>query len=130
MTPSQIYAWILLAIPEEGGKLQDVIALADGINHAIPTLGEIQRSLGWLKHHDFVRESDRRFHLTKRSRELLSKAKAGTATIMGTWSAVTKELDQLAGEDAPPDDTTAEDLHKAYEAYCKKFAKKVRDSDE
>ena len=31
MTDSETFAWILLSVPERGGRLQDLIAMADGI---------------------------------------------------------------------------------------------------
>lgn len=42
MTKTEIYAWILISIPESGGSLQDVISKADSINRAIPTQEEFK----------------------------------------------------------------------------------------
>jgi hypothetical protein len=126
MTDSQTYAWILLSVPESGGKLQDLIAMADAINHAIPTHNELQRSLGWLKNQGLVVKKGRNILLTDRGVELLSRARSGHQTMMQTWERVTAELASLAGQEAPPDDVTVTEEKAAYDAYRKDFWKRFR----
>ncbi len=126
MTDSETFAWILLSVPERGGKLQDLIVMADAINHAIPTHRELQRSLGWLKSHGFVVKEGRNFLLTELGTDLLARAKSTKQTMMRTWDMVTAELDSLAGEEAPPDDVTVQETKLAYEAYRKDFSKRYR----
>jgi hypothetical protein len=126
MTDSQTYAWILLSVPESGGRLQDLIAMADGINHAIPTHHELQRSLGWLKSRGFVLKQGRTFLLTERGADLLARARSTNQTMMQTWDRVTAELTSLGGEEAPPDDVTVEEEKSAYDAYRKDFWKRYR----
>ena len=72
MTESRIFAWILLSVPERPGTLQDIIAMADGINHAIPTHRELQVSLGWLRARGLVRKEGRRFGTTEAGLQLLA----------------------------------------------------------
>ena len=127
MTDSETFAWILLSVPERGGKLQDLIAMADGINHAIPTHRELQTSLGWLKSYGFVVKEGRNFLLTELGTDLLARARSAKQTMMRTWERVTAELDSLAGEEAPPDDVTVEEAKRAYEAYRKDFSKRYRE---
>lgn len=47
MNISQTYAWIFLSIPAEPARLQQVIATADAINHAIPTHKEFTNKF-WM----------------------------------------------------------------------------------
>ena len=101
MTDSETYAWILLSVPESGGKLRDLIAMADVINYAIPTHHELQKSLGWLRSQELVVRKDRSILLTARGTELLSRARSANQTIIRTWEKVTAELESLAGQDAP-----------------------------
>ena len=49
MTKETMYAWIFLSVFEQPSSIQEVIATADYINHAIPTLRDVQISLGWLQ---------------------------------------------------------------------------------
>jgi hypothetical protein len=126
MTDNKTFAWILLSVPERGVKLQDLIAMADGINHAIPIHRELQRSLGWLKSYGFVVKEGRNFLLTELGADLLARVRSANQTMMRTWEMVTAELDSLAGDEAPPDDVTVEEAKLAYEAYRKDFSKRYR----
>ena len=93
VTDSQTYAWILLSIPEDGGRFREVMSIADGINHAVPTHYEMQRSLRWLTNHGLVEKKGRILSLTARSRGLLAEESA--TTMMQTWDRVAAKLEQL-----------------------------------
>jgi len=58
MTDSQTIAWIFLAIAlasqTEPADFDSISTIADGINHAVPTLKELQTSLIWLINNGLV----------------------------------------------------------------------------
>jgi hypothetical protein len=119
-----------MSVPENGGKLQDLIAMADGINHAIPTHQELQRSLGWLKHRGLVAKDGRTFSLTPGGAELLARCRKHNHTMMKVWNAVTLELGTSVGTEAPLDDITIDEEARAYEAHKKDFWSKFRKLEE
>jgi hypothetical protein len=127
MTESQIFAWILLSVPEDTGTLQDIIAMADGINHAIPSQHELQTSLGWLQARGLVRKDGRRFGLTETGSQLLSRLRSSARPMMQTWAVVTAELEAITGAPALPDDLTPEEIARAYRDYKRDFWRLYRE---
>jgi hypothetical protein len=127
MTESQTFAWILLSVPESPGTLQDIIAMADGINHAIPSHRELQTSLGWLQARGLVRKEGRRFCTTDAGSQLLARFRTQSRTMMKTWDLVAAELESLRGEPTAPEDITLEETTSAYNSYKKAFWKAYRE---
>ena len=64
MDAAQTHAWIFLSVPEEPAPLEEVLARADGINHAVPTDDELRTSLRWLQKQDLVCKNGRQYSLT------------------------------------------------------------------
>ena len=129
MTESQTIAWILLSVPESPGTLQDIIAIADGINHAIPSHEELQTSLGWLLSRDLVGKSNHRYALTKPGSQLLSETRGRHRSVMKIWDLVADRLETMLGADRHQDDITAEDTARAYLAYKKDFWRRYEASN-
>lgn len=127
MTESQTFAWILLSVPDSPGTLQDIIAMADGINHAIPSHHELQTSLGWLQARGLVRKDGRRFCTTDSGSQLLARLRRPGQTMMKTWDLVGAELETLRGEAAAPEDITLAETTSAYNSYKKAFWKAYRE---
>ncbi len=124
MTESQTIAWILLSVPQNPGRLHDIIAVADGINHAIPSHQELQNSLGWLKAKGLVRKSDQTYALTEAGSQLLSEIKGRHRSAMKIWDLVADRLETMLGSDRHLDDITTEDTHSAYQTYNKDFRRR------
>ena len=95
MTPpdAKTLAWILLAVPETGGSRRDLLALADAINHAVPTERELSESWKWLHDHALVVKLGSQYSLTESGRTFVSSARR--ARILETWAAVEKQLELL-----------------------------------
>ena len=98
MTESQTFAWILLSVPESPGTLQDIIAMADGINHPIPSDRKLQTSLGWLQARGLVQKDGKRFCITKAGSQLLARLRTPGRTMMKTWDLVAQALESLRGD--------------------------------
>lgn len=124
MNDPQIYAWIFLSVDDAPCSLQDIIAMADGINHAIPSQKELQTSLGWLKHNGLVRKEGKKYCLTNAGVELRKRMSA--ITTMKTWDNTTAELSRIAGNADPDEDVTPRDVSKAYQGYKKWFWQEYR----
>ena len=127
MTERQTFAWILLPVPNNPGTLQDIIAMADGINHAIPSHQELTTSLGWLQARGLVRKHGRRFCTTDAGSQLLARLRSPGRTMMKTWDKVSQELESLGGEPAAPADITLAETTSAYNDYKKASWKAYRE---
>jgi hypothetical protein len=127
MTEGQIHAWILLSVPDDPGTLQDIIAMADGINHAIPSHHELQTSLGWLQARGLVRKDGRRFGLTEAGSQLLSRLRSPGRPPMQTWDLLAAELEAMTGAPALADDLTLEETTRAYRDYKRDFWQRYRE---
>ena len=123
LTDSQTFAWILLSVPETPGSLQDIIAMADGINHALPSHRELQTSLGWLQARGLVHKDGKRYCTTEAGALLLERLRRPGQTMMKTWDLVAGELQSLPGEPAEPANITLEETKRAYDSYSKAFWK-------
>ena len=119
-----------MAVPDKPGSLQDVIAMADGINHAIPTQQELRQSFGWLQQHGFIRKDAKTYSLTPSGTAIRNRC--SKPTMMKTWDAVTAHFSALPSDDAEPDDVSSADVATAYTKYKKWFwqtYKKLKTND-
>ena len=103
MTSEDTYAWILLSVPEEFGTLNDIIGMADAINHAIPTDSELKNSFGWLESKGLIQREGRRYALTESGKLFLREARKDSQTIMKTWRVVTERIRALGAQDEQRD---------------------------
>jgi hypothetical protein len=106
---------LFLSVPEEPAPLQDVIATADGINHAIPTDRELQVSLGWLRAQGLVKKVDRAYSLTPAGVAL--RAACSAKTTMKTWDTVASRFAAIAPSSAHEDDVSSAEVAAAYQGY-------------
>ena len=128
MTKESIYAWIFLSIFEQPTPLWDVIASADYINHAIPTLRELQTSLGWLQAQGLVKKEEKKYTLTEEGaalRNLFSHKKK----IFPVWDEITDRFSKLPEINFIPDDLTKEDVDLANKLYIEMFNEALRKVD-
>jgi hypothetical protein len=92
---SQTYAWILLSVPAGLGTAEEIAALADGINHGIPSSEKLQTSLDWLRVKGLVRQEGSRYCTTEAGVRLLARCRARGGTMMKTWDLVAEALEPL-----------------------------------
>jgi len=121
MTDPQIFAWILISVPDRGGTLQDLIANADAIMHTIPSGAELQKGLGWLIHCRLVQVQESRYLLTSVGRDLLGRVRMPMQRSMELWLATVAELSRFDGVSAPLHNLNPDDVRKAYSKYEKEF---------
>lgn len=127
VTKAQTHAWLFLSVPDEPAPLQDVIAAADGINHAIPTDRELQVSLGWLRAQGLVKKVGRKYSRTPAG--VAVRAACSAKTIMKTWDTVAARFAATSAFSAPEDDVSSPEIATAYEGYkewARTFFKKRR----
>jgi hypothetical protein len=89
--------WILLAIlyaSRDGSYagLSSIIAAADFINHAIPTLGELDGALDRLHRADWIEIRGLEFRPSAQALELLSSRSAGRRYVHKDFEVVRKRL--------------------------------------
>ncbi|ACM19350.1 hypothetical protein Geob_0988 [Geotalea daltonii FRC-32] len=121
MNESETYSWIFLSVPEKPASLQEVIATADGLNHAIPTHKELQTSLGWLIQQGLVCKVGKKYSLTEEGIELRKNLTKKSKTLMKSWNMVAKKFETMVGASAIEEDVTENDVARAYSAYKKCF---------
>jgi predicted transcriptional regulator len=87
---ARTHAWIFLSLSEQPASLTDIIAMADGINHAIPTQRELRQSFRWLEDRGLMRKEGKRYSLTVTGIAL--RRDASSSMIMKTWENVAERF--------------------------------------
>ena len=121
MSPSTVHAWLLLCLSTEQRGLSEIIAAADGINKAIPTLDEICDGFGWLKHHGLIGGSNGQFVRLKPGQSMVDDCGQGERTISGHWDRLSEALGELPDGDFSHIKITEEELAAAYADYRRRF---------
>lgn len=121
MQEEQTHAWIFLSISEEPSKLDEVIGMADAINHAIPTQKELQNSLGWLKSNGFISKSGKTYQYTEKGSGIRDKASKKKGSIFKTWEFVEKEFIKISGNPVAQEELTNDEVDQSYKTYKKRF---------
>ena len=116
-------AWIFLSLNnmEEGTSLEDLIAKADGINHAIPTENEVEGALNRLSKADLVHFINAKFFLTDSGKELYEYIYKQKGSLLTLWEKLEKHLNKsnfplLTIEEFK---LKPKELYKAYKKYHK-----------
>ena len=122
MTDTQIYAWIFLSVSDQPTSLQNVIALADWLNHAIPSHKELQAGFGWLQAQGLVKKEGNYYSLTDKGIALYKSISHGNR-----WDNVVKKFSKLPAIDFQLDDITKEEVDTAYELYSAQAKKIMRE---
>ena len=78
MSDEELYSWIFLALGFASNlspvKFNEITGIADGINHAVPTHKELQKSYSWLLKHKFIQKEEKKYSLTAEGKMLFKKA--------------------------------------------------------
>lgn len=82
MSDKEIVAWIFLAIAmasqTDKSKLESIMMIADGINHAIPTHQELQFSIRWLLKNKLVEKFGKLYSLSETGDDIYRKTNSNT----------------------------------------------------
>jgi len=96
MSDEKIYSWIFLAVglasSKLPAKLNGIIEVADGINHAIPTHKELQKSFSWLLEHKLILKKGKNYSLTAEGQMLLKKASEVSDNLFQIWNGLTENF--------------------------------------
>jgi len=114
-----------MASNESSVTLRDIIGVADGINHAIPTHKELQTAFGWLSKQGLISKEGKKYRLTEKGVALHREASAKSKRIFGVWDFLKDRFSTLNSE-ADIDSLTAEEVDVAYNKYNKEFWKEFR----
>ncbi len=89
MSAKTTNSWIFLAVGMGSSKsavsLREIISVADGINHAIPTQNELQDAFGWLSKQNLISKEGKKYRLTEKGLILYKEASAKSKLIFGMW---------------------------------------------
>jgi len=89
MTEIQTTSWIFLAAAlatsTKPTNINGISAVADGINHAIPTQKELQTSITWLIKQGFILKHGKNYELTFNGKIEYEKASKNTQILMLIW---------------------------------------------
>ncbi len=122
--------WILAAVfmmnKEEGATLAEVVAAADTINHAIPTVSELSVALSKLAGCGVLRVSDGRYFVAAEHLASLTKAMKRKGGVFAGADACLKWLRGagLQGEPSAEGAVSEADAKAAYEAHTQASKRK------
>ena len=122
------YSWIFLTVTEQPTSLQDIVGVADFINHAIPTQNELQVSLGWLQAQGLIKKEEGNYLLTEAG-VTLRKSVSHKRKIFDQWDAVDAKFSQMPKIAVQPEDISAAEVDTAYKDYVKQIWKKKPSTD-
>lgn len=92
-TISWIFLATALASEQDPASFESISQIADGINHAVPTDKELQKSLTWLTNSGTVEKTGKKYKLTSTGTEAIDKAKSRTTNaVLNIWDELTKEI--------------------------------------
>jgi hypothetical protein len=114
---------VFLAHGQDGAALDELIAAADAMNHAIPTRGELIRSLTRLASCGVLSEENGRFRIAKSYLPLIATANQEKGGLFSTPDKGKKWLSQM---DFTVDDSvhvaiTDQQLSEAFSTYHKRL---------
>jgi hypothetical protein len=104
MTEAQTYSWIFYALAavrnNEGASVRDIEAVADGINHAVPTQKELASSLSWTESQGLVVKTGKKIFLTDRGREFADRFFERPGSAMKTWDRIASVVAEMGADNA------------------------------
>lgn len=117
MSPAQTRAWIALSLSSKPGMLRDIVAAADMMNHALPTLDELRESLGWLRAQGLAIGDEHRFALTAQGSAIVDTLHARTRTLNKVWDALAAAFELMEEREYAMEEISEEELREAYRQY-------------
>jgi hypothetical protein len=117
MHSSRLYAWILLAVPNEGERLPYVLSMADGLNRTLPDPDELRDALGWLHAAGMIVMDSDRYRRTDEGRALIADNDIEGENAFQLWDRLARALERVPAEDAAPLPVSPDTLKTAYDEY-------------
>jgi hypothetical protein len=118
MSLSRQHTWILLSVASSGSTLEQIIAAADMINHALPSDKMLQESLGWLISKGLVHKENGIYFLAEAGEKLKDpKLELG---LWNMWDAIAEKLEQMGSSVTTLDIITSEEVAAARSAYLER----------
>ena len=86
MNTQETISWIFLATAlaskSDSADFNSISAIADGINHAVPTHKELQTSMTWLTHNRLVVKTGNKYKLTPKGESVYVEASHNTPILL------------------------------------------------
>ena len=79
----------------DGVSLLDIEAVADGINHAVPTQKELSSSLNWTESKGLIERVGKKIFLTDRGRAFAARLTEKPGSVMKTWDRITAAFTEM-----------------------------------
>ncbi|MGK0189399.1 MAG: hypothetical protein ACI9R3_005216 [Verrucomicrobiales bacterium] len=103
MTEAQTYSWIFYAVSasanaEQGVKLRDIEAVADGINHAIPAQKEMAASLSWAESKGLIEKLGKKVFLTAAGNDFAAPFSEQPGGMMRTWDRIATAFEKMGAD--------------------------------
>ena len=99
MTQFETISWIFLATAlssdESDAKVAEILMLADGINHAVPTQKELQESLKWLRTNELIIKNQNKYSLTDQGKRLIQDARKKSNLLLKLWEILEADLKSI-----------------------------------
>jgi hypothetical protein len=96
MDDAKTLAWILYALDMASARapadFRSISAVADGINHAVPTHKELQGSLSSLASAGLVSKGGGGYSLTTEGVTMVMACSKKSGTTMGVWHSLTRAI--------------------------------------
>ena len=104
MTEAQTYSWIFYALAAvqncEGASFEDIEAVADGINHAVPTQKEMTSSLDWVESKGLIERAGKKILLTGSGREFAARISKKPGSAMKKWDRIASAFADMGADNA------------------------------
>lgn len=102
MTEAETYSWIFYAASaaanSDGVTLRDIEAVADGINHAIPTQKEMATSLSWAESKGLIERAGKKVFLTEVGRTFATRFSEKSGSVMKTWDRISAAFAEMGAD--------------------------------
>jgi hypothetical protein len=102
MTEAQTYAWIFYAASaaarNQAAKHREIEAVADGINHAVPTHKEMAISFKWTESKGLLQRVGKMIQLTDEGRTFASQFTEKPGSAMKTWDRITTAFEGMGAD--------------------------------
>lgn len=113
-------AWILYSVAmtsrDKPAALHEIIAAADALNHAIPTLGELQRSLGGLMEAGLITREGKCYSLTTKGSNLVKEHTRNDRNALDNLIAISAAF-RINPKPTLDQTITEEDIENSYNKY-------------
>ena len=94
MTIAQTYSWIFysigLASQNDFAMIKNILNIADGLNHAVPTKIEIDSSISWLYSNELILKEGKKYRLSTKGLDLLENASSKVKNNRDVWKNIEK----------------------------------------